>query len=91
MPCKSSIKSDTQSTIKLQQFVWKKSCRRRTSVNDKINVEFCEKHHKDIELVDIEAGALQNLLSIFSIVYRPVGLLVLMAWWQRQTGSAEVG
>jgi len=36
-------------------------------VNDKINVEFCEKHHKDIELVDIEAGALQNLVSLFSI------------------------
>ena len=60
MPYKNSIKSDVQSTIKLQ-FVWKKSWRRHTSV---INVEFWEKHHKDIKLVVIEADALQNLASL---------------------------
>jgi len=32
-----------------------------------INVDFCEKHHKDIELVVIEADALQNLVWLFSI------------------------
>jgi len=63
MPYKNSVKSDMQSTIKLQ-FVWKKSWRRRTWV---IHVEFCEKHHNDIELVDIEADALQKLASLFSI------------------------
>jgi len=59
MPYKNSIKSDMQSTIKLQ-FVCRKSLTRPTSV---INVEFCEKHRKDFELVLIEADALQNVAS----------------------------
>jgi len=56
-----------------------------------INVEFCEKHHKDIELVVIEADTLKNLASLFSICGLPLLGWLFQASYVTPTSNPAVG